>query len=41
MCKPMHEKYIDPSKKYADLIIKSKNISIKKVINLISEKIIF
>ncbi|MAU63984.1 MAG: uridine kinase [Flavobacteriaceae bacterium] len=41
MCKPMHEKYIDPSKKYADLIIKSKTISIKKVINLISEKIIF
>ena len=41
MCKPMHEKYIDPSKKYADIILKSKNISIKKVINLISEKRMF
>ena len=41
MCKPMHKKYIDPSKKYADIILKSKTISTKKVINLISEKRMF
>jgi len=41
MCKPMHKKYVDPSKKYADIILKSKTISTKKVINLISEKRMF
>ncbi len=37
MCKPMHEKYIDPSKKYADIILK--DFSLKKVLNLISKTI--
>ena len=41
MCKPMHKIYIDPSKKHADIILKSKTISTKKVINLIAEKRMF
>ena len=40
MCKPMHENYIDPSKKYADKILNSKDISLKNILNLISEKVI-
>lgn len=40
MCKPMHEKYIEPSKKYADVVLKSKDISFEKVLNLISKRII-
>ena len=39
MCKPMHEKYIDCSKKHADIILKSKDISFKNVLNLILNKI--
>ena len=40
MCKPMHENYIDPSKKHADKILNSKYISLKNILNLISEKLI-
>jgi len=40
MCKPMHEKYIEPSKEYADIVLKSKDISFQKVLSLISKKII-
>ena len=39
MCKPMHEKYIDCSKEHADIILKSKDISFKNVLNLILNKI--
>tara|TARA_B100001094_G_scaffold244284_1_gene240577 strand:- start:5814 stop:6416 length:603 start_codon:yes stop_codon:yes gene_type:complete len=39
MCKPMHEKFINPSKKHADVILKSRTISLKRVLNLISKKI--
>tara|TARA_B100000768_G_scaffold77124_1_gene73473 strand:+ start:1429 stop:2031 length:603 start_codon:yes stop_codon:yes gene_type:complete len=39
MCKPMHEKFINPSKKYADIILKSESISLKNILNLISKKI--
>ena len=39
MCKPMHEKFINPSKKYADIILKSESISLKSILNLISKKI--
>lgn len=38
MCKPMHEKYIDCSKEHADIILKSKDISFKNVLNLILNK---
>ena len=40
MCKPMHENYINPSKKHADKILNSKDISLKNILNLISEKVI-
>jgi uridine kinase len=36
----MHEKYIEPSKEYADIVLKSKDISFQKVLSLISKKII-
>ena len=39
MCKPMHDKFINPSKKHADVILKSKSISLKNILNLISKKI--
>jgi uridine kinase len=39
MCKPMHDEFINPSKNYADIILNSEQISIKKIINLISNKI--
>ena len=38
MCKPMHNKYIDPSKKYADIILKTNDIKMKNILNLISKK---
>jgi|TARA_B110000444_G_scaffold63166_1_gene59110 uridine kinase len=39
MCKPMHNKFINPSKKNADIILKCKNISLENILNLISKKI--
>jgi uridine kinase len=39
MCRPMHDEFINPSKNYADIILNSEQISIKKIINLISNKI--
>ena len=39
MCKPMHEKFINPSKKHADVILKSRSVSLKSILNLISKKI--
>lgn len=39
MCKPMYDEFINPSKNYADIILNSEQISIKKIINLISNKI--
>ena len=39
MCKPMHDKYIDPSKKHADIVLKTKNISFENIFNLISKTI--
>ena len=38
MCKPMHNKYIDPSKTYADIILKTNDIKMKNILNLISKK---
>ena len=39
MCKPMHDKFINPSKKHADVILKSRSVSLKSILNLISKKI--
>ena len=37
MSKPMHNKYIDPSKKYANIILKNNDIKMKNILNLISK----
>ena len=37
MCKPMHNKYIDPSKTYANIILKNNDIEMKNILNLISK----
>ena len=40
MCKPMHENYINPSKKHAHKVLSGEKISMEKILNLISKKII-
>ena len=38
MCKPMYDEHIFPSKKYANKILKTNDISLKNILNLIDNK---
>ena len=38
MCKPMHKKFINPSKKQADIVLKTNDISLNNILNIILDK---